>query len=595
MSFKSISLFPALLLCLLFGSLQAQDGLQTPFEKNGANYSATYEETIAFYKELETQSSKVKVLSYENGTDAGKPLHLVVISGDGKSFHPVQLRRMDKRIVLINNGIHPGEPCGVDASQILARDLVTDRIYQPLLDHIAILIVPTYNVGGALNRGPDSRANQNGPENHGFRGNGRLLDLNRDFIKADSRNARSFLKLFAEWQPDVFIDTHTSNGADYPYIMTYIPTQKDKFEPGLAKYMETTLNPFMEQAMSKANYEMCPYVQTKAWGMTPDSGLVGFLETPRYSTGFAALFNTIGYTTESHMLKSFEDRVYGTYHFLVNLLIVTNRDRKIISRLRKAAQDAVKEQEEFTVRWKLYPLPTKELDFKGYTATKSPSAITGMPRISYDQSQPWRRNIPFYNTYMPKVTVKKPVAYILPQAWGEAVERMQLAGVKMRRLSEDAEVDVESYYIDNWQAARQPYEGHWPLTEVKLRKENQRVGYRKGDYVIYCNQVANRYIVETLEPEAHDSFFHWNFFDEILQRKEYFSPYVFEKTAKQMMDTDPNLKKELQEAIAADSTMAQNDWAQMDFIYRRSKHYEPTHMRYPVGRMLKDAKLPLAK
>ena len=589
--------FPFILLLLCFFALQvtAQDGIQAPFEKNGANYSATYAEAIAFYKELEQASPKVKVIEEKIGTDAGLPLHLVVISGDGKSFHPEQLRRMDRRIVMVNNGIHPGEPCGVDASMILARDLVTDRIYAPLLEHIAVVIVPVYNVGGALNRGPDSRANQNGPSEHGFRGNARLLDLNRDFIKSDSRNARSFAKQFAEWQPDVFIDTHTSNGADYPYIMTYIPTQKDKFEPGLAEYMETVLNPFLLQGMAKANYEMCPYVQTKRWGMTPDSGLVGFLETPRYSTGYAALFNTIGYTTEAHMLKPFEDRVYGTYHFLLNLLIVTNRDRKIIARLRKAAQDAVKEQEEFVIRWKLDMSKSTELDFKGYTATRTPSAVTGMPRLTYDREQPWRRNVPYYNTYVPEITVKKPAAYILPAAWGEAVERMQLAGVKMRRLSEDAEVDVEMYYIEDWKAGRQPYEGHWPISGVKLRTESQRVAFRKGDYVIYCNQTANRYIVETLEPQAHDSFFHWNFFDEVLQRKEYFSPYVFEKTAQQMLDTDPALKQALQEAIQQDSTLEGNDWGQMDFIYQRSKHYEPTHLRYPVGRMVKDAKLPLAK
>lgn len=583
------------ILVALGHTLSAQLATQTPFEQKGANYSATYEEAIGFYKGLEATSSKVKVLSYENGTDAGEPLHLVVISGDGKSFHPEQLRRMDKRFVLINNGIHPGEPCGVDASMILARDLVEDPIYKSLLDHIVVLIVPVYNVGGALNRGAYSRANQNGPAEHGFRGNGRLLDLNRDFIKADSRNARSFMKLFAEWRPDIFIDTHTSNGADYPYFMTYIPTQKDKLETGLADYMETVLNPFLEDAMAKANYEMCPYVQTLGWSTPPDSGLVGFLETPRYSTGYAALFNTIGYTTEAHMLKNFEDRVYGTYHFLLNLLIVANRDRKNIERLRDAANDAVKKQETFTIRWKLDRSRSSDLDFKGYAAVMAPSGITGMPRIAYDREQPWRRTIPHYNNYVPDVTVQKPVAYILPQAWGEAVERMQLAGVEMKRLSEDVEIPVEVYYVKDWKPATQAYEGHWPLSGVSFRTENQTVAYRKGDYVIYCDQTANRYIVETLEPQAHDSFFYWNFFDEILQRKEYFSAYVFEKTAREMMEANPQLKEDLAEAIRQDSSLLQNDWGQMDFIYRRSQYYEPTHLRYPVGRMESSAKLPLDK
>ena len=100
-----------------------------------------------------------------------------------------------------------------------------------------IVIIPVYNVGGALNRGSYSRANQNGPEAYGFRGNARNLDLNRDFIKCDSRNARSFNRLFNQWKPDVFVDTHTSNGADYQYVMTLISTQKDRLGGALGEFL----------------------------------------------------------------------------------------------------------------------------------------------------------------------------------------------------------------------------------------------------------------------------------------------------------------------------------------------------------------------
>lgn len=592
MNKKGFSLLFSLLLCSVF-SLQGQT--QTPFEKGDGNYNATYQEAIDFYKSLEAASEMVQVKEYKNGTDAGLPMHLVVISGDGKSFHPAQMRKQEKLILLINNGIHPGEPCGVDASMILARDLVTDKIYKPLMDHIAVLIIPEYNVGGALNRGPYSRANQNGPSDHGFRGNARLLDLNRDFIKTDSRNARSFLEIFAEWKPDLFVDTHTSNGADYPYTMTYIPTQKDKLGGELAKYMETVLNPEMLKAMEKASYEMCPYVQTMGWQMPPDSGLVGFLETARYSTGLAALFNTIGYTTEAHMLKPYKDRVYGTYHFLLNLMKTANRDRKIISRLRKAAKTEVKSREEFTIRWRLDPKQATTIPFRGFAAKTITSEVTGMPRLIYDRDDVWRKDIRHFNTYVPEITVKRPEAYLVPQAWKEVVERLKLAGVAMQALSADTDVEVETYYIEDFKAASQPYEGHWPLSNIKVRKETQTLTYRKGDYLIYCNQPANRYIIETLEPQAHDSWMSWNFFDEILQRKEYFSPYIFEKTAKNLLAADPDLKKRFDEVIKSDSTLMGNDYGQMDFIYRNSPFYEPTHRRYPVGRMVKSQKIPVLR
>lgn len=574
--------------------LSAQSGPEVPFETKGGNQTATYAETMAFYKALEQASPKVKVIEYKDGTDSGEPLHLVVIT-NSNTFHPKPLRQADKRIVLINNGIHPGEPCGVDASMILARDLATDKIYAPLLEHVVVCIIPIYNVGGALNRNSHSRANQNGPASYGFRGNARNLDLNRDFIKGDSRNSMTFQKIFTEWRPDFLIDTHTSNGADYQYVMTYIPTQKDKFTPVLAEYMHQTLNPTLVKSMFDAQYEMCPYVQGKFWGATPDSGIVGFLETPRYSTGYAALFNTMGYTTEAHMLKKFEDRVYATYHFCINLLKTVNRDRKLIGRARKEANEAVKKQEEFTLRWKLDPTQSETITFKGYKANYSTSAVTGMRRLSYDRDSPWRAEIPWYNTYVADIKVKKPVAYIIPQAWHEVIDRLKTNGVQMKRLREDATLSVAVYRIENFKASPRPYEGHYPLGELELRKSTEEINYRRGDYVVYVDQVTNRYIVETLEPRAHDSFLHWNFFDEILMRKEYFSPYVFEETAKKLLEANPEWKTELQQAIQQDSVMAKSDWMQLDFIYKKSQHYENTHLRYPVARLEKNTKLNFMK
>lgn len=586
------------LLVLLIGlcvpGIMAQGDMKTPFEKNGPNTTTTYSEMISFYKGLEAASPMVKVIELENGTDVGRPLHMVVLTAS-KIFHPVPLRQADTRIVMIMNGIHPGEPDGIDASMILARDLVMDKMFSPLLEHIAVCIIPAYNVDGMLVRNSVSRANQNGPESYGFRGNGQNLDLNRDFIKQDSRNARAFAKLYTEWRPDIFIDTHTSNGADYQYIMTYISSLKDKMDPGLGGYMETTLNPEISAKMKEANYEMAPYVQTKSWEMVPDSGLIAFNDLARYSLGYAALFGAITYTTESHMLKKHEDRVFGTYHFLVNLLKIVNRDRKIIGRLRKEAMEALKKQSSFTLRWKVDMGSSTKLNFKGYSASISPSEVTGFPRISYDPTNPFTKEIPYYSKYVSELSVTKPTAYIIPQAWEAVIERLKLSGVVMQRLSEDVTVEAAMYRITKYKFSDEPYEGHSPITGIEVKKQNESVQFFAGDYVAFTDQEANRFLVEALEPQGTDSYLSWNFFDPIFSRKEYFSPYIFEAEAKQMLNTDPKLKQELQDKIKSDTAFAKSDWAQMDFIYQRSKHMEPGYLRYPVARIEKTTKLPLAK
>ncbi len=585
------------LMAILPSLLQAQSAkeqLPTPFEKNGPNVTTTYAEMVAFYKALEAASPTVKIIPFENGSDVGKPQQLVVITGS-KIFHPVPLRQADTRIVMIMNGIHPGEPDGIDASMMLARDLALDKLYAPLIEHVAVCIIPAYNIDGMLVRNSVSRANQNGPESYGFRGNGQNLDLNRDFIKQDSRNARAFAKMYTEWRPDLFIDTHTSNGSDYQYIMTYIATMKDKLDPALANYMETVLNPEISAKMKEANYEMCPYVQTMDWEMVPDSGISAFYDMPRYSTGYASLFGAMAYTTESHMLKKFDDRVYGTYHLIMNALKIVNRDRKIIGRMRKEALEAIKKQTEFTLKWKLDPRISVQIPFKGFTATISPSTVTGFPRISYDETMPWTKNIPFYNHYVSEVTVTKPTAYIVPQAWDAVVERLKLSGVVMQRLSEDVTTEVAMYKITKFDAPDNPYEGHFPLSGLEVKKETQQVQFWEGDYVIYTDQDANRFIVETLEPLGVDSYLSWNFFDPILSRKEYFSPYVFDTEAHRMLEADPKLKQELKDKIKADTVFAQSDWQQMSFVFEHSKHMEPVYMRYPVARLEKGTKLPVAK
>src|SRR5882672_2065486 len=280
----------------------SNDDLRTPFEKGNGNQTCTYDECISYYEKLDSLFDEAKLFTYGT-TSIGKPLHLLVISSD-KNFDPKKIHEAGKCVLLNNNGIHPGEPDGIDASMIFARDLLTKKEMKSLLDHVVVCIIPVYNVSGMLNRGSFSRVNQNGPEEYGFRGTAQNYDLNRDFVKCDSREAQTFTEIFQTWKPEIFVDTHVSNGADYQYVMTLIPTQKDKLQPILADYQEKTLLPDLYAAMKKDDFEMTPYVNPVK--EIPDSGIASFLETPRFSTGYAALFNCIGMMPETHMLKPYD-------------------------------------------------------------------------------------------------------------------------------------------------------------------------------------------------------------------------------------------------------------------------------------------------
>jgi hypothetical protein len=515
-------------------------------------------------------------------TDAGKPLHLFIIN-NSKIFNPDELHKKNECIILVNNGIHPGEPDGINASLEFTSDILSGRIKLPT--HVTLAIIPVYNIDGALNRGCCSRANQNGPEEYGFRGNAQNLDLNRDFIKADASNTRSFTKIFREWDPDILIDTHVSNGADYQHTMTLIDSQKDKLHPEISNYVQGEFLPALYIKMKEMNYEMCPYVN--AWEDTPDKGFEGFLETPRFATGYSALYNTIGFVTETHMLKPYAQRVEATYAFLYSIVDLAGKNYAKIKTARKKANEQIINQEIFALQWKTDSTKKDSVLFKGYHSAYKPSEVTAMDRLYYDRSRPYEKYVPYYNTFSPTVSVTKPLAYIIPQAWDRVIERIRLNNIKMEKLQNDTSITVSAYYIRDYKASSRPYEGHHLKTDIKIEKETQKISFLKGDYIIYCNQPSNRYIIETLEPQGVDSWFTWGFFDAVLQQKEWFSDYIFIDEAEQMLKKDPELKKEFYAKKISDPAFAKDHWNMLYWLYQRSPHYEKTHNRYPVFRVEK--------
>jgi hypothetical protein len=561
--------------------------LTTPFERDPQhNTTATYAECISFYKELAAAYPAIMQLHEAGPTDSGRPLHEVVLSADG-TFAPEASRAKGRPILFIQNGIHPGEPEGIDASMLLARDLLRERKLQGLLQKVTVVIIPAYNIDGMLNRNSTTRVNQNGPAEYGFRGNARHLDLNRDFIKQDSRNARSFAALFQKWRPEIFVDTHTSNGADYQYTITLIPTQAEKLGPVLGPYLKDKLLPALYAGMEKKHWPMTPYVDFE--GETPESGLRAFLESPRYSTGYAALFNSIGFMPETHMLKAFGPRVRATYDLLVTYAQTVASQAPTLLAARAAADAALASQQQFPLAWTLDEQPSGTLQFRGYEAGHKASAVSGQPRLYYDRSRPYVRPVKFYNTAHATVTVTAPDAYVIPAAWAEVLDNLRRNGVVLHPLAQAATGAAEAYRIEDYKTTPRPYEGHYLHSQVKLTATPaSQVTLPTDAYLAVLAEQgpAKRYLVEALEPQATDSFFAWGFFDSVLQQKEHYSDYVFEDLAAEFLTKNPAVRQQLDAAKAVDAALAASGPAQLEWVYQHSPYAEAGYRRYPVLRWL---------
>ena len=573
---------PFFLLTIIFCLLKTTSNSQsTLFEKSGGTQSANYFETIQFYKELAKKHPTLLIKEFPV-TDAGYPLHLVLFSAD-KKFNAAKWQAEGKVVVLINNGIHPGEPDGIDATMMLLRDLVTGKIEAP--ENVVLGIIPVYNIGGALNRNNSSRVNQQGPETYGFRGNAQNLDLNRDFTKNDSKNARAFAKIFHFLKPHIFLDNHVSDGADFQHTMTLLASQHNKIGSEMGNWSHNVLEPALFESMKQKNWPMCPYVNFE--DANPDKGWVAFFDPPRYGSGYAALFGTIGLVSETHMLKPFSDRVKSTYDLMQSLIEVCSKNAKELINAKKETNESVMTQTGFPLTWKPDSTRFDTILFKGYEAATKASEVTGLPMLVYRHDKPYEKQVKFYSYFIPVKKVTAPKAYIIPQGWHTVTDILKLNNVEMQAVKNDTIIEVETYRIEDYKSYSKPYEKHHKNYDVAVSKKNTRVKFLKGDIVIYTMQPAKRYLVEMLEPTAEDGFFAWNFFDAILQQKEGYSDYRWEDIAAAWLNKNPELKIKLEEKKKTDPKFAESSGAQLNFIYKNSPYYEEAHMRYPAYRLVK--------
>ncbi len=568
-----------ILLVILISVFYNAEAQPCRFEKTNGLESATYFEAIDWYKNLDNKSTRVLVK--EMGmSDAGYPLHLVMVSNDGK-FDAVQWHKQNKAVILINNGIHPGEPDGIDASMMLVRDIVYNKVKLP--DNVVVAFIPVYNIGGCLNRNSYSRANQNGPLEYGFRGNAQNLDLNRDFTKNDSKESKAFAQIFHLLDPDILIDNHVSDGADYQHTMTLLTTQYDKLGAGLGGWLKNNFEPQLYKGMTEKNWDMTPYVNFET--ETPDKGMDMFYDPPRYSSGYAALFQTIGFVPETHMLKPFKDRVLSTYALSLTVIEKASVNAVELITQRKKARIEVAKEKSFPFKWTVDTTKFSFITFKGYEQGFKPSDATGLNRMYYDRSKPFTKQVKFFNVFNASGFIEAPAAYIIPQGWYGVIDLLKLNNVQMQQFKNDTLIDVDAYHIDDYKAFPKPYEKHHKNFAVKVTAINQKIRFLKGDHIIWLNQPANRYLVNMLEPIGDDSFFSWNFFDAILQQKEGYSDYRWDDLAAEVLKKDPALKAKLEEKKKTDEKFAANSSAQLDFIYKNSPYYEPGHNRYPVYRL----------
>ncbi len=550
----------------------------TPFEAGNGNQTTTWQACIAFYEKLAADFPGVLRFWQIGESDGGFPMHAGVVTTDGEHDRE---RLAGRPLFFNNNGIHPGEPEGIDACMALVRDFCTEPQRLAALGPAVFLFIPVYNVDGCINRNDSSRVSQVGPESFGFRANSRNLDLNRDFVKCDSLAAQVFNQFFTDWDPDVMVDTHTSNGADYQHTLTLIHTQTDKLGGELGAFLRDTMLDAIYADMAQRDWPISAYVHPVR--ESPEHGLSHMLDSARFSTGYAALHHTIGFMPETHMLKAFAERYAVTRALVESVLAFTVVHGPRIQELRQAARQQAAVRKRWPIHWQIDYSRPRMGAFKGFKAEYRPSELGNYQRLAYDRTQPWEADIAVYERCVADVTIDAPSAYVVPQAWREVIERLSWNKVQWRRIERDETRMVRCWRVTSARARVMPFEGHMFHDALTVSQQEESCLLRAGDYLVPLDQPRARYAVETLEPQGHDSFFRWGFFNSILEKKENYSDYVFEDIALEMLEQEPELAGRFIQWKASHPELLGDQRAVLDFIFANGQRYrEPGWMRYPV-------------
>lgn len=592
MSRRSIALLAGLLVSVPAASnaktaeVPGVSGWETAYEKSGFLETPRYRETIDYLKRLEKASPWIRVTSFGTSGE-GRDLVLVVASKD-KAFDPAAARKTGKAVVLLQAGIHAGEIDGKDAGMMLLRDMAVTKARASLLDNAILLFMPMYNVDGHERFGPYNRANQDGPKETGWRTTARNLNLNRDYLKADAPETRAWLRLYTTWWPDLLIDAHVTDGADYQPVVTWAIESGPNVPKPVADWVKEAVIGRAVPAVAAGGTAISPYIQLRDEN-DPGAGMVGSVSTPRFSTGYTVLQNRPSFLIETHMLKNYKARVDATYATVAALLEECGRSRDALHAAIRASEEAAARPGKTGLAFKTTE-ETRQVAFHGVSYKRQPSAISGAMSIQYGK-EPLELTVPMQDHFEATLEVERPRAYLVPRQWTDEIDILRLHGLRLQRLTAPLTIPVEGYQLSDpkWQQA--PFEGRHQVICKAERLRSVARTFPAGTVVVPMDQPGSAVAVHLLEPLGPDSFVSWGFFDAVFEQKEYAEPYVVEAMAKKMMEQDPALRAEFERALA-DPAFAGDPRKRLDFFFRRSPWWENPGL-YPVG-LVTDASTTLA-
>ena len=559
------------------------------------NTTPNYLETMRWCRKLAEASPLISMISIGRSPE-GRDIFMLIASEE-KNTSAKALKLSKKPTLLAHAGIHAGEIDGKDAGMMLLRDIAFGK-ERDLLHKVNFLLIPILNVDGHERSSAWNRPNQRGPQNMGYRTNALNLNLNRDYTKLDSKEIRAVVEVINQYDPDLYMDIHVTDGADYQYDITFGGIGKEGYSPASSDWIENNMTPLVYRGLTEMGHIPGPLVN--AFDERDFSkGMIGFTGSPRFSHHYGNLRHLPSILVENHSLKPYRQRVLGTYVLLQSVLSTLGNEGQ---KLQKAIDsDRLRREKTIPISWKVPEktapsnnqeqiakiyIPDDSIDFKGIASKTLKSEITGATYVQW-LGQALNQKIAVYKTTEVVSSISRPKGYWIPTQYSDVIYRLKMHGIRMSTLPEGKEMEVEMYRMkeakfQTEESSSQPFEGHWQVKAVSVPEKHTEF-FPAGSVFVSCDQPLGDLVMILLEPASPDSYFSWGFFPQIFQRTEYIEAYVMEPMIEKMLQENTALKKEFNQKMSEDSAFSKSPYAIMNWFYQRTPYYDQRYLLYPIG------------
>lgn len=549
----------------------------TPFEKSNGLRSASVAEWRYWFSQLKQEFSQVNELVIGQTVNE-TPIWAYAFSQD-KEF-AFSLQRSNKPLIIFQAGIHSGEIDGLDAGMMLFRDLCTGPL-KSLASKVDVLFIPAINIDGLMRLSDKNRINQRGPLLQGWRSNSLNQNLNRDYSKLDSYEIKSVVELIVSLHPELYVDIHVTDGADYQYDITYGFQGDHAYSPNISRWLTSKFRVNADQKLSKLGHIPGDLVFLKD-EKDPRQGNQLYTFGARFSHGYGDARHLPTVLVENHSLKPFKQRVLGTRVLMEAML-------EAVSQNLGSLRDAIKTDEnsrlkQIPITWEMPNLAKDSVVFKAIQSTSKFSEAAG-GNVTFWNAEKVDIKIPLLQQNQPKSFINRPKYFCIPANRTDIKDRIKSHGIKHQLLENDSLIEVELLQVKNFKLQGSTTNQGRTRMNAEFEPILKKVRFLRGSMMVSTDQPLGTLACILLDPNSPDSFFQWGFFGDIAERTEYFEAYAMAPLADEMMKNNPTLKSEFDAKCASDEAFRNDQDARLRWWYERSEWSDENWMVYPIGKI----------